>query len=125
VVFAHHVVAGLEFEGGGARSEARDPSSTSSAVHLGGAAVLGLTARQGRISVGAELVAGLRKLERHSDDGDWFFLRQDRFLETRLRVHVWVASWLAVGVYAAFDDTGSRGTGLRLIGSIPESARRR
>src|SRR6185436_16814717 len=68
MIFADHVVGGLEFEGGGVQSTATDSQTTDGSVQLGLAGAIGLVQRIGPVVVGAELVGGLRKLERHSDD---------------------------------------------------------
>jgi len=124
VTFADHLVGGLEFEIGGVQSGAIDSQSTDGALHMGIASVVGVTGRLGRIALGAELVAGQRKLERHSDDLQWFYLDKNWFLETRLRADLWLTSWLALGAYVAFDRDGTTGGGVRITVAIPDSVRR-
>jgi len=125
-VFLDHVIAGLEFGGGSVSSDARDLATTNSAVALDMAAVVGVTTQYtSRVSVGAELAGVLRKLERHSDDNQLFFVESDAFAEARLRAHIWLLPFLGLGAYVAVDEHGLRGGGLRLVVTIPDSHRRR
>ena len=122
VIFADRLVGGLEFEGGGVQSTATDFQSTDGALHLGLSAVVGVVQRIGPLALGAELVGGMRKLEMHKDEFKWWFLEKDSFVEARLRAHIWLTSWIALGAYVAFDPDGSvNGGGIRVIGAIPHS----
>ena len=123
VVFAHHVVAGVEFEGGAVRSGAVDAVTTGDAVLLGASAMVGLRQRIGTVTVGAELVAGIRKLERHTDDGTLFYAQGDGFVEPRLTAQAWLLSWLSLGAEVALARDGITGAGIRIGFSIPRSQR--
>jgi hypothetical protein len=119
LLFARHFVAGVETEVGSVSSTSTAFASTRSSIHLGFGVVAGVTGRLGRLSANAELAASLRKLERHTDDGAWFFYESHGSLESRLRADVWLLPWLTGGASFGVDRAGARtltvGIGIHVI----------
>jgi hypothetical protein len=123
VILAKYLITGIDFEAGTVRSTATSAASTDSSIYMGLSAVAGLTGRVGRISATADLAAGLRKLERHSEGYKWFYSESRGALESRLRVDVGLRPWLTLGVFGGIDQMGARRLGLGIAIHLPGEGR--
>jgi len=111
-IVAKYLVLGGEVELGAGRSTSDAPSTIEQSLHLGIGAAIGLRGRFGRLSPSFEFFGGVRSIERHADDG-WFYFQRNGVIERRVRLDVWLFDFMTIGVYGGRDLDGNWSIGWR------------